>query len=66
MKAAQYFGQNDIRIVDVPEPNPKEHEALLAIEWCGICGSDLHEYLHGEPLTSQTYSLQHLDFFQAP
>lgn len=47
MKAAQYFGQNDVRVVDVPTPSPKDHEALIAIEWCGICGSDLHEYLHG-------------------
>ncbi|KAF2624624.1 L-iditol 2-dehydrogenase [Macroventuria anomochaeta] len=47
MKAAQYFGPHDIRVVDVPTPEPEEHEALVAIEWCGICGSDLHEYLHG-------------------
>lgn len=47
MKAAQYFGPKDIRVVDTPKPEPAEHEALIAIEWCGICGSDLHEYLHG-------------------
>ncbi|KAF2250354.1 threonine dehydrogenase [Trematosphaeria pertusa] len=47
MKAAQFFGQRDIRVVDVPKPEPKDHEALVAIEWCGICGSDLHEYLIG-------------------
>lgn len=47
MKAAQFFANHDIRVVDVPQPQPKEHEALVAIEWCGICGSDLHEYLHG-------------------
>jgi threonine dehydrogenase-like Zn-dependent dehydrogenase len=47
MKAAQFFGQRDIRVVNVPTPEPKENEALVAIEWCGICGSDLHEYSHG-------------------
>ena len=47
MKAAQFYGPRDIRVVDVPAPEPKEHEALVAIEWCGICGSDLHEYLVG-------------------
>ncbi|KAF2117372.1 threonine dehydrogenase [Lophiotrema nucula] len=47
MKAAQFFGQRDIRVTDVPKPQPKENEALVAIEWCGICGSDLHEYLIG-------------------
>lgn len=56
MKAAQYFGQRDIRITEVEPPEPQEHEALIAIEWCGICGSDLHEYLHGEHSKAiQTY-----------
>lgn len=50
MKAAQFFGQRDIRVVDVPRPEPKVHEALVDIEWCGICGSDLHEYLIGSLL----------------
>ncbi|KAF2998450.1 hypothetical protein E8E13_001089 [Curvularia kusanoi] len=47
MKAAQYFNTKDIRVVDVPSPSPAAHEALIAIEWSGICGSDIHEYLHG-------------------
>ncbi|KAF2463060.1 threonine dehydrogenase [Lindgomyces ingoldianus] len=47
MKAAQFFGARDVRVQDVPKPEPKENEALVAIEWCGICGSDLHEYLLG-------------------
>jgi (R,R)-butanediol dehydrogenase/meso-butanediol dehydrogenase/diacetyl reductase len=34
-------------IEDVPPQQPKGSEVLIAIEWCGICGSDLHEYLHG-------------------
>jgi threonine dehydrogenase-like Zn-dependent dehydrogenase len=48
MKAAQFFGKRDIRVVDVPTPVPKENEALVAIEWAGICGSDLHEYIMGK------------------
>jgi threonine dehydrogenase-like Zn-dependent dehydrogenase len=47
MKAAQFYGKRDIRVVDVPKPEPKDNEALVAIDWCGICGSDLHEYLIG-------------------
>ncbi|KAF2713479.1 threonine dehydrogenase, partial [Pleomassaria siparia CBS 279.74] len=50
MKAAQFYGARDIRVTEVPEPEPKDNEALIAIEWCGICGSDLHEYLIG-PVT---------------
>ena len=48
MKATQFFARGDIRVVDVPKPEPKEHQALVAVEWCGICGSDLHEYEYGE------------------
>jgi len=49
MKAAQFFGRADIRVVDVPKPEAKENEAVVAVEWCGICGSDLHEYQKGNP-----------------
>jgi threonine dehydrogenase-like Zn-dependent dehydrogenase len=52
MKAAQFFAKGDIRVVDVPKPEPKENEALVAVAWCGICGSDLHEYEYGERTTS--------------
>jgi threonine dehydrogenase-like Zn-dependent dehydrogenase len=48
MKAAQFFAARDIRVVDIAPPIPKDDEALVAIEWCGICGSDLHEYLTGK------------------
>jgi (R,R)-butanediol dehydrogenase / meso-butanediol dehydrogenase / diacetyl reductase len=47
MKAALYYGKGDIRVEDVaiPEPGPKQY--LIEVEWCGICGSDLHEYTSG-------------------
>ncbi|KAF2494396.1 threonine dehydrogenase [Lophium mytilinum] len=47
MKAAQFFAKEDIRVTDVPKPEPKDNEVLIDIEWCGICGSDLHEYIMG-------------------
>ncbi|KAH7069724.1 chaperonin 10-like protein [Paraphoma chrysanthemicola] len=47
MKAVQFYASRDLRVVDVPKPEPQGHEALVAVEWCGICGSDLHEYEHG-------------------
>ena len=43
MRAGQFFGKGDIRVVDVPEPKPGLGEAIVDVEWCGICGSDLHE-----------------------
>ncbi|KAF2009676.1 threonine dehydrogenase [Aaosphaeria arxii CBS 175.79] len=58
MKAAQFYGKRDIRVNDVPKPSPLPHEALVAIEWSGICGSDLHEYLVG-PLVIPTKDNPH-------
>lgn len=49
MRAAQYFGIRDVRIiVDVPEPIAKDNEAIVSVAWSGICGSDLHEYEMGD------------------
>ena len=48
MKAAVWYGRKDVRVVDVPEPpTPGEGWVKVKVEWCGICGSDLHEYLAG-------------------
>lgn len=48
MKAAVWYGRKDVRVVDVPEPpTPGEGWVKVKVKWCGICGSDLHEYLAG-------------------
>ncbi len=48
MKAAKWYAKKDIRIENVPEPSaPKPGEVKIKVAWCGICGSDLHEYLAG-------------------
>ncbi|WP_320121762.1 alcohol dehydrogenase catalytic domain-containing protein [uncultured Sphaerochaeta sp.] len=48
MKAARWYGNKDIRIEDVPKPSvTKDDDVLIEIEWCGICGTDLHEYAEG-------------------
>ncbi len=47
MKKAIYYGIRDVRVEDVPEPVPGPGEVKVKIKYCGICGSDLHEYLHG-------------------
>lgn len=48
MKAAVWHGKKDIRVeeVSVPAP-PKADEVQIEVDYCGICGSDLHEYLAG-------------------
>lgn len=47
MRAVQIFGAKDIRMVDVPVPEPGEDELLLKVASVCICGSDLHYYLEG-------------------
>ncbi|MEA3326792.1 MAG: alcohol dehydrogenase catalytic domain-containing protein [Chloroflexota bacterium] len=42
MKSIQYFGIDDLRLVESPKPRPKENECLLRIVSVGICGSDIH------------------------
>lgn len=45
MKAARYYGKEDLRIEDVPEPLVRRGAVKIAPAWTGICGSDLHVYL---------------------
>ena len=48
MKAARWYAKKDIRVENVPEPPaPKDNEVKIKVASCGICGSDLHEYLAG-------------------
>lgn len=47
MKAAVYYGQEDVRIEDVSENVVGPTDIRIDVAWCGICGTDLHEYLGG-------------------
>lgn len=33
---------------DIDEPKLSSGQCIVDVEWCGICGSDLHEYLRGK------------------
>lgn len=44
LKAAIYYGPNNIRYEDYPKPIIKENEALVEMKACGICGSDLMDW----------------------
>lgn len=64
MKAAVFHGQRDVRLEEVPEPEVRAGSVKVKVDWCGICGTDLHEYLAGpifvpapgspHPLTGET------------
>ncbi|KQL49796.1 butanediol dehydrogenase [Brevibacillus choshinensis] len=47
MKAAFWHGARDVRVVDVPEPQVQPGKVKIRVAWCGICGTDLHEYMAG-------------------
>lgn len=47
MKAAVFYGPRDVRLEDVQEPEIRPGSVKVKVDWCGICGTDLHEYLAG-------------------
>jgi (R,R)-butanediol dehydrogenase/meso-butanediol dehydrogenase/diacetyl reductase len=54
-----------VRLDEIEEPAPPTaHEVMVAVEWCGICATDLEEYLHG-PLIVPTEP-HPLTGYQAP
>lgn len=53
MKAVRWHAQRDVRVEDVEDaPSPREGEVRIDVEWCGICGTDLEEYLDGPVIIS--------------
>ncbi|TLS40486.1 L-idonate 5-dehydrogenase [Streptomyces montanus] len=56
MRAVVVHGPQDVRIDVRPCPVPGEGEVLLAMEWGGICGSDVAYWKHG---ASGTAALRH-------
>jgi len=46
MKAVVCHGVEDFRLEDVPVPTVREGEVLVEIHYCGVCGTDVHQY-HG-------------------
>jgi (R,R)-butanediol dehydrogenase/meso-butanediol dehydrogenase/diacetyl reductase len=48
VKAVRWHGRRDVRFEQVPDaPEPGAAEVRVRVAWCGICGTDVHEYLHG-------------------
>jgi (R,R)-butanediol dehydrogenase / meso-butanediol dehydrogenase / diacetyl reductase len=52
MLAARFHDKGDIRIEEVPTPSIKApDDVVVEVHYCGICGTDLHEYLVGPIVT---------------
>lgn len=55
MRAARYYGKQDIRVEDTATPEVRDaDDVLLQVAYCGICGTDLHEYAVGPIVTPTT------------
>jgi (R,R)-butanediol dehydrogenase/meso-butanediol dehydrogenase/diacetyl reductase len=51
VRALVWHGRGDVRVRDVPPPAaPRADEVTVAVEWCGICGTDVDEWRHGPRL----------------
>lgn len=46
MKVAVMTGNNQVELTQRPVPVPADDEALIKLEYVGVCGSDLHIYEH--------------------
>ncbi len=47
MKALVYYGNKDLRLENVKEPTPGAGQVKLRVDYCGICATDIEEYLYG-------------------
>ena len=52
MRAVVVHGTGDLRVDTRPDPVPGPGEVVLAVEWGGICGSDISYYRHGQTGTA--------------
>lgn len=65
MRAVRFHGQDDLRVEDVPEPQCEPGKIKIKPAWCGICGTDIHEFMDGanlcpttpHPITGETVPL---------
>ena len=62
MKAARLYGPRDLRVEEVPRPEPQAGDLLIRVRAVGICGSDVHYYEDGgigENRVTEAHELGH-------
>ncbi|KAI4720166.1 GroES-like protein [Aureobasidium sp. EXF-10727] len=65
MKALRIHGKEDLRLEEIQSPQCGDGQIMIRPAWCGICGTDLHEYMGGpslcpttpHPITNETVPL---------
>lgn len=49
MQVGLVTGLRQVELVEMPTPTPEPGKAVVDISYCGICGTDVHAYLSGQP-----------------
>ncbi len=44
MKSAVFYGKHQLKVEEVNLPVVGEHEVLVEVKACGVCGTDVHIY----------------------
>ena len=64
MRSIRYFGNGDLRVIDVAEPQiTQDNDVKIKVAYCGVCGSDLHfkraEFDFMMPIGEEGYPMGH-------
>jgi propanol-preferring alcohol dehydrogenase len=49
VKAVQFLGNRESRVVERPDPRPLPGQVVIDMKRAAVCGSDLHGYRHAPP-----------------
>ncbi len=49
MRVGLVTGARKLELVEMPAPEPEPGKAVVDIRYCGICGTDVHAFLSGDP-----------------
>ena len=50
MKAVVFREKGVLAVEEMPTPEPEPGDVLCRVKYCGICGTDLHNYSFGIPV----------------
>jgi L-iditol 2-dehydrogenase len=59
MLAARFYLPRDVRVEEVPDPEPGPGDVLIRVRNCSLCGADLKTIQHGHHRLSPPRVLGH-------
>jgi (R,R)-butanediol dehydrogenase / meso-butanediol dehydrogenase / diacetyl reductase len=59
MKALVYYGTKNAKVEEISTPEVTQGTVKIKVEYAGICGTDLHEYMHKSFVTADKMILGH-------